>query len=170
MANIIKERMTVDNQDEIVVFLIGMRVNKIWKLNKWLPVVRAMPRMIQELQAQPELGLLNVQLTPNFPTTIMIQYWRSFEHLATYAANRDASHLPAWRDFNRNVASNGDVGIWHETYRVPSGHYEAIYNNMPPFGLGKVYPLIPAQGRRESAVARMEANKRNKEESLQNPQ
>jgi hypothetical protein len=159
MVEIIKERMTVDNKDEIVIFLIGLRVNKLWKVNKWLPVVQAMPRMIQELRAQPELGLLHVQTTLNFPTTIMIQYWRSFEHLATYSANKDAAHLPAWRDFNRNIASNGDVGIWHETYRVPDGRYEAVYNNMPAFGLGKVFPLIPARGRRESATARMEANK-----------
>ncbi|HTK06079.1 MAG TPA: DUF4188 domain-containing protein [Ktedonobacteraceae bacterium] len=160
MTEIIKERVTVDNKDEIVVFLIGMRVNKVWKLNKWLPVAMAMPRMIRELLAQPELGLLHAQTTLNFPTTIMIQYWRSYEQLATYAANRNAAHLPAWRDFNRRVASNGDVGIWHETYRVPAGQYEAIYNNMPPFGLGTIYPLIPATGPRESSVARMAAKKR----------
>jgi hypothetical protein len=103
------------------------------------------------------MGFLGAETTLNFPTTLMVQYWRSFEDLAVYAGNRDAVHLPAWREFNRQVGSNGDVGIWHETYRIPVGHYEAVYNNMPAFGLGKVFPLVPAIGRRESARARMVA-------------
>ena len=45
--------------------------------------------------------------------------------------------MPAWAAFNRAVASNGDVGIWHETYRVRPGDYECIYNNMPLFGLAQ---------------------------------
>ena len=56
----------------------------------------------------------------NFPTTLMVQYWRSFEDLAVYAGDKNAFHLPAWREFNRRVGSNGDVGIWHETWALPS--------------------------------------------------
>ena len=114
-----------------------------------------MTRMLKELNQHPEMGFLGAEMTLNFPTTLMIQYWRSFEELAVYAGNRDAAHLPAWREFNQRVGSHGDVGIWHETYRVPAGHYEAIYNNMPEFGLGKIFPLIPATGRRESARTRL---------------
>ena len=40
------------------VFLIGMRINRPWKVHKWWPVAMAMPRMIRELEARPELGLL----------------------------------------------------------------------------------------------------------------
>jgi hypothetical protein len=157
MAKLINERVTVANEQELVVFLIGMRVNKLWKVQKWVPVAAAMPCMLKELNEHPEMGCLGAEVTLNFPTTLMVQYWRSFEDLAVYAGNRDAAHLPAWREFNRQVGSNGDVGIWHETYRIPAGHYEAIYNNMPAFGLGKVFPLIPATGRRESARARIVA-------------
>src|SRR5206468_2042211 len=82
MANIIAERMTATIDDEVIVFLIGMR-------------------------------------------------------------------------FNRLVAPNGDVGIWHETYRVRRGDFECIYNNMPLFGLAKATQCIPASGRRESASGRM---------------
>jgi hypothetical protein len=28
-----------------------MRINKPWKLHKWLPVFRAMPKMIREFEA-----------------------------------------------------------------------------------------------------------------------
>ena len=163
MTQPIKERMTVVNEQELVVFLIGMRVNKVWKVQKWVPVVTAMARMLTELHEHPEMGFLGVETTLNFPTTLMVQYWRSFEDLAVYAGNRNAVHLPAWREFNRQVGSNGDVGIWHETYRIPAGHYEAVYNNMPEFGLGKILPLVPAIGQRESARARMTAKQKEME-------
>lgn len=37
---------------------------------------------------------------------------------------------------------------WHETYLVRAGEYEAIYGNMPPFGLGRAGRLVPlAEGK-----------------------
>ena len=135
MPGVINRRMTAAIEGEFVVFLIGMRINRFWKVHRWLPVARAMPRMIAELAAAPEHGFLGAEQWLGNPT-IMLQYWRSFEHLERYAKNRSAQHLPAWAAFNRAIGSNGDVGIWHETYRVRSGDYECIYNNMPLFGLG----------------------------------
>jgi len=32
---------------DFVVFLIGMRINKPWKVHRWLPVFIAMPSMIR---------------------------------------------------------------------------------------------------------------------------
>ena len=68
-------------------------------------------------------------------------------------------HYPAWKAFNMKVKSNGDVGIWHETYKVQAGEYECIYNNMPRYGLGKVGELIPAVGKREFAANRISGEK-----------
>jgi hypothetical protein len=68
-------------------------------------------------------------------------------------------HWPAWVDFNRRVGgSRSDVGIWHETYIVKPGYYEAVYSGMPPYGLGKVGKLIAATGKREAARSRMTAD------------
>ena len=53
MATIIAERMTAEIDGEVVVFLIGMRINRMWKIHKWFPVAMAMPRMLRELQADP---------------------------------------------------------------------------------------------------------------------
>ena len=86
----------------------------------------------------------------------MVQYWRSFEHLEAYATARDSEHLPAWAAFNRSVGSNGDVGIFHETYRVAPGDYETVYANMPPILLGRAAALVPAQGARENARGRLQ--------------
>jgi len=147
-------RITARFEGEVVVFLIGMRINRLWKIHKWLPVARAMPQMLRELTADPEAGLLGFESWVGNPT-IALQYWRSFEHLERYAKDSGRGHRPAWAAFNRAVASSGDVGIWHETYRVRPGDYECIYNNMPPFGLAKATTAKSAGGAYESARARM---------------
>jgi hypothetical protein len=153
----VNERMTGRLDGEFVVFLIGMRINRWWKVHKWLRVAFAMPRMLRELMAKPELGFLGAETWPG-RTILVLQYWRSMDALLAYAKSRDATHLPAWRSFNKLIGTNGDVGIWHETYRVRAGDYENIYVNMPAFGLGKVGELVAASGKREHAKDRLAAS------------
>jgi hypothetical protein len=153
MAAVIPDRMTVDFDGDFVVFLIGMRINKLWKVHKWLPAFLAMPRMLRELsKSGPESGFLGY--TMGMP--VMVQYWRSFEALESYARNPDREHWPAWTNFNKKMnRSRGDLGIWHETFLVRDGQFEAVYSGMPAFGLGKVGTLIPATGTRNNARDRM---------------
>ena len=148
--------MTAEFDGEVVVFLIGMRINRAWKVHRWLPVALAMPRMLRELQADSESGLLGFESWLGNPT-ISMQYWRSFEHLERYAKDATRQHRPAWAAFNRAIATNGDVGIWHETYRVRPGDFECVYNNMPLFGLAKATKQVPASGQRQTASGRMAA-------------
>jgi len=128
-------RYTAHIEGEFVVFVIGMRFNKLWKPHRWLPVMNAMPRMIKELIAHPEMGYLGGRFMIGGRTITMVQHWRSFEQLETFARNADATHFPAWREFNAKIGSNGDVGVYHETYRVAPGAYECIYANTPVMGL-----------------------------------
>jgi hypothetical protein len=152
MATIIAERMAAEMEGDFVVFAIGMRVNKPWKLHKWLPVASAMRRMLKELERHPESGFLG-SISSGL---MLLQYWRSFEHLEAYARSRDHLHWPAWVAFNRRMRdSRGDVGIWHETYKVEAGQYETVYSGMPRFGLGTAGRLVPASGRKESARGRL---------------
>jgi len=151
---VINDRMCAQVDGEAVVFLIGMRFNKLWKVHKWFPVLLAMPKMIRELEQKPELGFLGYHLWVG-RTTMVLQYWRSVERLNAYAKSREGAHLPAWAAFNRAIGRSGDVGVWHETYRIQEGNYETIYVNMPPFGLGKATKSIPVTGKRETAAGRM---------------
>jgi hypothetical protein len=152
MPGVIPERVSAKLDGDFVVFLIGMRVNKVWKVHKWLPVFLAMPRMLKELKNNPASGLLGVETAG----LTLIQYWRSFDALETYARNRDGQHWPAWMAFNKRMArSRGDVGIWHETYKIAAGQYEAIYSAMPARGLGKVSQLLAADGARDTARGRL---------------
>lgn len=152
--NVHAERMTALFDGDFVVFLIGLRLNKPWKIHKWLPAALAMPKMMRELEANPELGLLGQ--IPGFK--VSVQYWRSFEHLEAYATSKENEHLPAWKSFNQSVGrSRGDVGIWHETYLVRSGEYECVYSGMPQFGLGRVGNHVPIVSSRESASSRLDS-------------
>lgn len=154
MADVCPERLAATIDGDFAVFLIGMRVNSLLQVHKWLPVAAAMPRMLKELQQHPELGLLHHEMWPG-RTTLVLQYWRSVEQLLAYATNKQAEHLPAWRAFNRAVGTNGSVGIWHETYCVSAGRYESVYVNMPQFGLGKAGGVQPATDGRRYAAGRL---------------
>lgn len=154
MSEVNSRRLTVEIEGDFVVFLIGMRINKPWKIHKWLPVFLALPRMLKELQKRPDSGFLGG--TMGIP--VIVQYWRSFEQLEAYARDPVSEHWPAWLAFNKRVGrSRGDVGIWHETYRVSAGQYEAVYSGMPAMGLGKVGRLASASGTRETARGRIGA-------------
>lgn len=150
------QRMTATVEEDFVLFLIGMRINKLWKVHKWLPVARSMLNMIDELYEHPELGFLSHEQWIG-RTTVMMQYWKSFEHLENFAKNRTSVHLPVWTRFNKQIGTSGDVGIWHETYLSGKGRYECVYNNMPQFGLAKVGNHIEARGKYLSARSRMNA-------------
>ena len=148
-------RTTADAPPGTVVFLIGMRVNRMRKLRQWLPVATAMPRMLRELAAQPDLGLLSARTYVSGRTVLTVQYWRSAGDLDRYARARDHAHLPAWREFNRRVRDNGDVGIFHETYVLD--RHETVYVNMPAdFGLGGATRLTPLAGRGQRAAHRLD--------------
>jgi Domain of unknown function (DUF4188) len=132
---ILPGRYTAKLDDEIVVFIIGMRVNKWWAIHKWLPVFKAMPSMIRELYTNKEIGCLSMENFFGLRTTLMVQYWRSSEDLLAYAKGQ--KHLTAWKNFNKKIGNHDAVGIYHETYIVPKGNHESIYGNMPPFGLAR---------------------------------
>jgi hypothetical protein len=148
-------RYAAEIDGDFVVFLIGMRINRLLQPQKWLPVAMAMPRMLRELAQQKELGLLAARGYFSGRTVMVLQYWRSFDQLHAYAIAKDKAHLPAWAEFNRRVGGNGAVGIFHETYLVKPGQYESIYANMPEFGLALAGQSVPAVGRMESARTRL---------------
>ena len=86
MASINKGRhAAAAGADGTVLFLIGMRINRLWQVWKWLPVFVAMPRMIAELMKHRELGLVGRPRTFLSGRTILVwQYWESFDKLAAF--------------------------------------------------------------------------------------
>ena len=156
MIQTINARRTGRIDGEFVVFLIGMRVNRWWRVDKWFAVGMAMASMLRELAAHPELGLLGTESWFG-RTTLMVSYWRSMDQLLAYAKSATNLHLPAWKAFNAAVGTNGDVGIYHESYQSRAGDYEAIYVNMPAFGLAKAGRAEDAEGAYARAATRLTA-------------
>ncbi len=154
MAKIVPGRKTIQRDEGIVVFIIGARINKWWLLPFSIPVLGRMRAMLEELAADPSSDLLAVQ---SFGFGCSIQYWRSLEGLMSYAEDRNKAHQPAAKRYFQKLFKNQAAGIWHETYVVPGGHYECIYNNMPRMGLGKVSPLLEASGELSHARKRLSA-------------
>ena len=92
---------------------------------------------------------------PSRFATLVVQYWRSFDALERWANSKDDPHAEVWRNYWRRVGKAARTGIWHETYLVRAGEYEAIYGNMPPYGLARASSLVPLQG--STARTRMRA-------------
>jgi hypothetical protein len=133
-----------------------MRINRLWRVWKWLPVFVAMPRMLVELQRNPDLGLVGKPRTFLSGRTVLVwQYWESFEKLEAYSRASDRSHLPAWRSFNKRIRDNGSVGIYHETIMLSDAGVETVYGNMPAFGLSAVTGVVPAASRGQAARTRL---------------
>lgn len=151
MTKVAGRRMMAEIDGDFVVFLIGARFNSRLRLVRSFMDLggrRGMSQMLDHLVAHPVKGLLAYEM--GFPT--IVQYWRSFEHLEAFARDEGDPHVAAWRAYWRRVGRSDRTGIWHETYLVRAGQYEAIYGNMPPHGLGKAGRLIPIS---EASTARL---------------
>lgn len=141
MPQVIPGRFTAETQENFVVFLIGMRVNQFWAFSKWVPTAQAMVPMLKSLYQHPEKGFLGQEMFFRiFPfEVVLISYWRSFEQLEYFARNPDDPHFGAWKRFNQAIGSDGNVGIWHETYKIQN---DAIWGVPPVANLVGSPPLV----------------------------
>ncbi len=152
---IINQRMTAIIDKPFVVFLIGRRINRPWKISQCYPLTSGHAAHAEGAGGRPRArlpGRVDVGRSHHHHGAVR----GSFDALEHYAKERDSAHLPAWREFNRRIASGDDVGIWHETCLVNPGQYECVYHNMPPFGLGKVGRLVEASAALSTARGRLQ--------------
>lgn len=150
--------------DGLVLFHIGMRINRWRAVRAWWPVFAAMAPMLSELARHPELGMLGAQSHWSGRTLMVVQYWRDLDALTGYSRAADRAHLPAWQAFNRAARAAraaGDraaaVGIFHETYLIGAGQSEAVYVNMPVAGLAGATAHVPVGRRGDTAIERLAA-------------
>ncbi|MGN7969425.1 DUF4188 domain-containing protein [Microbacterium sp. 22296] len=154
MASINPGRMTHRYDGELVVFHIGMTVNKWWRVDQWMPLMGDMPRMLRELSVDPDSGLLGFSMLLGARGPYLVQYWSSLDKLYAYASAPQQEHRPAWTRFNKRARKTpGAVGIWHETHVVERA--ETIYVATPPMGLPKATETVPIASRHDRARARL---------------
>ena len=87
MPEVLHGRNTAQIEGSFVVFLLGMRINKLLKVRQWLPAVKAMNGMLRSLHSDPQLGFLGASYGLMGRGPVQVQYWRSFGHLDGFAKN-----------------------------------------------------------------------------------
>lgn len=65
---------------------------------------------------------------------VTISYWKDIEHLHAFA-NQGAAHRLGWDWWAAENKKYPHIGIMHETYAVPKGAWENIYQNFQPIGM-----------------------------------
>jgi Domain of unknown function (DUF4188) len=158
------DRLTHAYEGPLALFLIGLRVHKPWRVGVVGTAVRAMPRMVVELEQNKaaaargeaeSLGYLGSRSTVHGLGTTMIQWWRSVDDIYHYANATPLAHRPAWLAFYRAAQQDpAAVTIWHETYAVSAT--ESLYAGPAPFGLASIAGTVPVRGRGESARQRLD--------------
>lgn len=118
-------RFTTQQEEGVVVFIIGMRINQLWRVKQWLPVFTAFPKMIKELEKNPSLGYMSSELFFTGRTILSVQYWKTSEALMNYATG--TNHLHAWKMFNKKIRKAKGVALYHETHIIEPRQSEAIY-------------------------------------------
>ncbi|MCM3762902.1 DUF4188 domain-containing protein [Alkalihalobacillus oceani] len=106
------KRYTAPNDRDIVLFIIGMRIQQWWNIKAWWPVFTAMPPMMKELYAEKDNGFLSHNAAWGGRTIVFTQYWEDIESLHAYAHGQ--THLKAWTHFYQKAAKTKAVGVFHE--------------------------------------------------------
>lgn len=154
LDSIVSGRFTARRDEGFVVFLMGVRVNRLRDVCGWLPTLGSLRSMLREVRRRPEEGFLGGRVYFSGREILLVQYWRSFEELERFARCPERSHMPGWKRFNRRVRKRGSVGLWHEAYMVGPGCYEAVYADTPVTGLAEATEHVQAVGGRETARRR----------------
>jgi hypothetical protein len=166
------------NQD-VTVFLIGIRINH--PLGLLAPGVTKlqMPEMIKDLEEHSEeygfLGMTN-WLNASDRTTnselLQVCYFRNNEGLQKFAHSK--LHRDNWDWYNRHIKEIPHISIYHETYHVPKGNWESIYVNSHISGINTTsvkvideegnekwtHPIVDAsKGQLKTSMGRMSRSK-----------
>jgi hypothetical protein len=153
-------RLTTERNTDLVVFLIGMRINRFRAVRQWLPVFLSMLPMMREILADPGAGLLGASAWFSRREIMLVQYWDTYDQLLAYATSNSKKHRPAWNKFNqRGGKAATAVGVFHETYVVAPDRMETIYDAMPVILLGQATRPVPVSQSRNSSRERLRGPK-----------
>lgn len=133
--HLIRGRYTAQYNEDFVVFMIGFRTNGAFKVTgDFKTAGDYMDSILKELNDKPELGCLSSEMYVgggDGSDTLLVQYWKSADHLQRFAHNLTNTHFPSWKWLMELGRQTDDVGFWHETFMVRKGEYESIYVNLP---------------------------------------
>ena len=148
-------RHQADLHTEVIAFPIGMKINRIWAIHRWLRPTIDTVRMWRHVQTARPDGYLSGYLFVYSRGVGMMQYWRDFDSLEAFAGDTTKPHLSAWRNLVAQTRNDQTFGYWHETYLINPATSETIYGSMAPFGLSAAVGHAPIGKKTEAARARL---------------
>ncbi len=130
-------RWVADPPAGTTLVLFGLRVNRWGRLRSWLPLARALRRMVGEARRRPdESGLLWAHQWRDGRVFTVLSYWRDYETAMAWAQDARFVHRSVWRKYNRGrVGDSGDVGLWHEVIEIDPDRLHTIYRDLDRRGL-----------------------------------
>lgn len=153
--DVIPGRHRADLNGEVIVFPIGMKINRWWAIHRWArPFVNTV-RMWWHMQRRRPDGYLGGYLFVYARGVGMMQYWSDFDSLEALARDDQQPHLQAWRHLVAQTRDDLTFGYWHETYVANAQTSETIYGSMRPFGLSEAVGATPIGASTETARERL---------------
>lgn len=133
------------SSSKIVVFHLGVRSNH--PLGLFAPGMKGLGEnfsaMLADMRADPvKSGLLGTSRWLKGEDSggneiVTVFYLRDYDALHRFAYGE--VHMAGVKYWNRIVGGAPHLAIYHETYVVPRGHWEAVYINSKPTGLGDTW-------------------------------
>jgi hypothetical protein len=155
MKGVFSGRYTAEMADPVILFAIGMRVNRLLAVHRWLLPTFNTLRLWIHLKTSPPEGYLYGYLYLYWRGIGMMQYWKNFDSLEAFAHDMNQPHLKSWRQLAVQTESDRTFGYWHETYEIEPDKTEAIYGSMPVFGLAAASNHVELKAKENSARGRL---------------
>lgn len=145
-SDIVPGRWVADPPPGTTLVLFGLRVNRWARVWSWLPLARALRRMVAEAEARPDAsGLLWATTWRDGRVFTVLSYWRDMDAALGWAQDARYRHVAEWRRYNRGrVGDSGDVGIWHEVIAIDPARQHTIYRDVDRRGLAAATRYEPA--------------------------
>ena len=155
-------RYTADSSESsFVIFIIGMRLNQIYKIWKWIPVLNSMGPMIKELYQNPQWGFLHTEVLFGWRKITLIQYWKEFDGLIDYAHGKNHDSL------GNHIIGKLIITVvlvsFTKLTKLKREHQNPSMLNMPKTGLSQAMTHIPISQSKDSANKRMGNARREKD-------
>ncbi len=131
-------------EDGFVIYINGMRLNKLRALPRYLMAGLKVGKMFDRLAADPDSGFLGYEPALMGPRHgAAIQYWRSLEDIRRFASDPGDMHVPAWQWFNER--DDGGLAFWSELYVIEPENYETFFRNVEGVGLSRFGRMVPME-------------------------
>lgn len=139
--------------NEICLVRLGIQSKGWWGPAYARSVMKSIEASSQKA-IQDRAGLLHTDMfLISFRHWGLIQYWESFDKLEAWS--HSPPHSEWWRQVLERARTKQDIGIYHESYLVPSSKLESIYLDCEPTGLASFGRLGEATGTRTTSRDRL---------------